>query len=262
MEAHVSLAPEKVFELAGFTVTNSMLASGLVFILLVIFALFVRRGSGLIPGRLQIMVEMIMQLFLDQLTQSLGNEKKARKLLPMIMTFFLFILIGNLFALMPLVSALMIEGDHGPLMFFRVPTTDYSLTIAFALMVVLGSNILAFSISPIRHISTFIRIGSILKARTPMEFFMGVIDFGLGLMEFVSEVAKVISLATRLFGNIFAGEVVVAIIMSLMFWTAYFLPIPFLVLTTIGGIAQAFVFCFLAIISFSSHVNHASGEAH
>jgi F0F1-type ATP synthase membrane subunit a len=56
--------------------------------------------------------------------------------------------------------------------------------------------------------------------------------------------------------------VVVAIVMSLMFWTAYLLPIPFLALATIGGVAQAFVFCFLTIISFSSHVNNASGGAH
>jgi F-type H+-transporting ATPase subunit a len=130
---------------------------------------------------------------------------------------------------------------------FRVPTANLALTVGLALAVVVAANILAFSISPIRHIQQFIVIKPLLAARTPSAFGLAFIDFFLGFLNIISEFAKVFSLSFRLFGNIFAGEVMVAVIAGLSAYTHFIAPIPFVALSIFSGFIQAFVFVLLSI---------------
>lgn len=255
----VSLAAENLLTVGGHEITNTMIATVLTSVLLLVFALLVRRKAGVIPSRLQVMFEMIFTFFLDQLTMALGgNEKMARRLVPFITTLFIFIFISNLFILLPLVSAFVMQEGEAHAEFFRTPTTDYSATLAMAIMVIAGSHAIALMVSPLGHIGNFIRVKAFLKIRKPMDIMTAVIELFLGFLEMISELAKIFSLGTRLFGNIFAGEVVIGIVMTLMVWTAYLIPIPFIVLASMAGVVQAFVFALLSMLFMSANIRHAS----
>ncbi len=254
----VSLAAEHILDLGGFPLTNTVAATALTVVLLVVFAVIVRRGAGVVPSRLQMLVELIFVFFMDQLTLATGSEKMARRLAPFIVTLFLFIFVGNLFILLPLVSSVIVHEGHHVVPALRTPTTDYSATIGMAFSVIASSHILAFMVSPLGHLGNYIRIGGFFKIKKPLDVLTAFIDVFLGLLEGISEVAKIFSLGTRLFGNIFAGEVVIMIVMGLMSWTAYLVPIPFIFLASMAGVVQAFVFVLLSTLFLSANIRHAS----
>jgi F-type H+-transporting ATPase subunit a len=255
----ISVAAEPAFHIGEFAVTNTMTATTLVTLLIIVLALLVRRKAGIIPTRAQTAFETFLTFFLDQLTAVTGSEKVARKIVPITVTFFVFIFISNLFILLPFVSTI-VTGEGFP--FLRTPTTDYSMTIALAAAIMIGSHIVALCISPIGYMGNFIRLKGFLKIRKPMDVLMAFIDFFLGILEIVSELAKVFSLATRLFGNIFAGEVVIAIVTGLAIFTKFLVPVPFIVIACFAGVVQAFVFTLLTLLFVSMNIKHAMHAAH
>lgn len=249
----ISLPAEEVAEFGSVVITNSFMATVLTSLILVIFAIFLRFKISLIPGRLQTIFEMIFEFFLNQLELALGDAKLARKLLPVFLTIFLLVLVANQFFLLPLVGAVVTDGHH----VFRVPTSDYSLTIAMAAFLVVLSHIVAFAIAPINHINNFFRFRSFLKIKKLSDVPNAFIDAFLGILELIGEFARIISLATRLFGNIFSGEVIIIIVSGLMFYTQFLVPIPFYLLGILAGLVQAFVFTTLSLLFLSGTVRNA-----
>lgn len=253
----VQLAAEPAFEIGNFTVTNTMVATSITTVLVLIFAILVRVKAGVIPSRMQVIFELIYDEFYGRIEEVVGG-KRARKLVGLILTLFIFILTANLFILLPLVGSVVTQ--HGHLM--RTPTTDYSMTIALALFTMGAAHLIAFTASPLGHLGNFIRVKGffdILRGKRPVgELFNVGIEFFLGILEIIGEVVKVISLATRLFGNIIAGEVVITVISGLMFATQFFVPIPFIALASFAGLIQAFVFTLLTTIFITNNLVHAT----
>ncbi|OGJ50690.1 hypothetical protein A2229_04110 [Candidatus Peregrinibacteria bacterium RIFOXYA2_FULL_33_7] len=191
------------------------------------------------------MLEFVISLFLDNLKAALNNnEKKARKLLPLFLTIFLFLFIANNFSLLPLFTSIITEEKTA---IFRTPPSHFGLTVALALGVVVTSHIMALIISPFKHIGNFIKIMPLLKARSIKDLLNALLEIFLGVLDIVGEIAKVLSLSARLFGNIFAGEVMVMIITSLAVFTHYIVPMPFIFLSAFSGLVHAFVFPLLAL---------------
>lgn len=254
----ISIPAQEIAKIGAIPITNAFAATVLSSLLIIFVAWLVRRKAGVVPSRLQLVFEMILEFFLGQLTMALDNEKRARKILPLIMTIFLIVLLSNQFFLLPLVGAVVTEG-HGGLEehVFRVPTSDYSLTIAFAALVIILSHVLALAIAPINHINNFIRFKSFLKIRKFSDVPNAFIEFFLGILEIIGEFAKIISLATRLFGNIFSGEVIIIIVSGLMFYTQFLVPIPFYLLGILAGLVQAFVFSILSLLFISATIRNA-----
>lgn len=240
----IRLPADVLFTLGPVPVTNTMMSMWLVMAAIFAVALYVRLTMKIVPTRLQVVLEMLIGYFYDALTDAFGSQKRAMKYLPYIMTLFLLLGVMNQFSVFPLVSSLVIEGETN---LFRVATSDWSLTLALALITVIGSQIIAFVAHPIRHLGNYFKFHVFLKVRSPMDFFMACIDFALGFLDIISEIAKVISLSARLFGNILAGEVLMVIIVGLSAYTQFFLPIPFVILSIFSGFVQAFVFAFLSL---------------
>lgn len=253
----VQLAPEQALQIGSWMIPNTITATALVTILLIGFAILVRLRAGVIPSRWQVLFEGLFLFFYEKLEENLG-EKRARKIVPLVLTLFLIILLSNQFILFPLVGSVI--GEEA--VFFRTPTTHYSMTIALALIVMGTAHLLAFSIAPLGHLGNYFRLRGfweiVTGKRSWKELHMVGIDFFLGLLEIIGDLAKVISLATRLFGNIFSGEVVITMIIGLMFATQFFVPIPFIFLAAFFGIIQAFVFALLAGLFISNTIVHAS----
>jgi len=251
----ISITAEPVFNIGSLTVTNALLTSWVVVILLVILAGIIsakiKNNKSKVPGKLQNAAESALDLFLDFMTNIAGNRETAIRFLPICGAIFFFILFSNWFGILPGVGSLgFYTTEAGKSVFtplFRSVNSDINTTLALALVVVTLSHIIGFiTIGVKNHISKFIRL-------------TGPIDFGVGLLEIVSEASRIISLSFRLFGNIFAGEVLLTII---TFLVPYFIPLPFLGLELFVGFIQALIFATLAMMYFASATHaHEHGQA-
>jgi F-type H+-transporting ATPase subunit a len=251
------LAAEPIFVIGQFPVTNSYINSTLTTIGFVIFAFLINRAvkaykNGPPRGLLNFfesILEILYQYF-DTVTQS---RKKTIQFLPLVGTLFFFILISNWLGLLPGVGSIGRYLVHGgeillvPL--FRPATTDLNLTVAMALIAVTVSHFLGiFIIGFFKYFNKFIKLADLwhaVKSWSPMAILIAIIEFFVGILEIISEVAKLLSLSLRLFGNIFAGEVLLTVLASIL---PFVLPLPFMGLEIIVAIVQATVFAMLTLV--------------
>jgi F-type H+-transporting ATPase subunit a len=238
----VHIAPE-VHNFGYLSVSNSMTTMFVITILLTIVLIQSKKKFNIVPTKVQVIFEEIYEFFFGQVKQAFSDNKQAKKVLPWIITLFVVIFLANQFLLMPLVGQLV----YGETSLLRTPTSDLSLPLALALATVVISNIIAFIMSPIKHVGKYFNIRPILKARSFKQLFSAFIEFFLGLLDIVGEFSKILSLTFRLFGNVISGEIIILVISGLAMFTAFVLPIPFMVLSTFSGLVQAFVFSVLAL---------------
>jgi len=247
---HISLKAEPIFHIGSFAVTNSLILATLILVLFSGIAIFARKKIKIIPGKLQNIFEFFLEFILDMMDSVLGDRHKSEKYLPLIATIFIFVMFSNWFGLLPGVGSIMFHGEEtAPLL--RAPSADLNFTLALAVVTVLTVNLLgAFAIGAFRYAGKFFNFSN------PINFFVGII-------ELVSEGARMISFSFRLFGNIFAGEVLLAIV---GFLAPYFVPLPFLFLEVFVGAIQALIFSMLALvfiaIAITDHHEEHAEKAH
>lgn len=143
-------------------------------------------------------------------------------------------------------------------MLLRPANTDLNLTAAMALVSVLASHIYGFfAVGFFTHLGKFIQIKNLFFSikKGPIAIFTAIVELGVGLLEIISEVAKVLSLSLRLFGNIFAGEVLISVLSALV---AAVIPTPFMLLELLVGLIQAAVFSMLTMV----YLTVATSEPH
>jgi F-type H+-transporting ATPase subunit a len=179
---------------------------------------------------------------------------------------FFFILFSNWVGLLPGTGSFGVYHGSEFLPILRPANTDLNLTLAMAVFAVITSHILGiFTIGFFKYANNFIKLGDIwhaVKSGSPMKILVAVIEFFVGLIEVFSEVAKMVSLSLRLFGNIFAGEVLLTVLASLIAgYGAFLIPIPFMLLELIVGIVQATVFSMLTLVYLSIATSEIHGHA-
>ena len=234
----ISLKAQEIFNIGGFGVTNSLFLTFIVSLTLIFFAVISYKKINIIPGVFQGAIEMGTEWLLDLMGSILGSSKKAEQYFPLIATIFIFIMVSNLSGIFPGVGSFVIKNGGENVSLFRSPAADLNFTLAFAVISVIVTNIIGMmAVGVLPHISKF------LNFKNPINFF-------IGILELVSEVAKIISLSFRLFGNVFAGEVLLTIV---AFLAPYFIPLPFLFLEIFVGLIQAFVFAMLTLVSIALH---------
>jgi F-type H+-transporting ATPase subunit a len=234
----ISLKAQEIFSIGNFGITNSFFLSLVVFAVLALFALLLRTKIKEIPGKLQNIAEMAMDALLNLMQSTLGSAEKAEKYFPLIATIFIFILTSNLFGLLPGVGSAWIEHSGKEVPLFRSPAADLNFTLAFAVISVLVTNFIGMAATGV-----FNHLGKYFNFKGPIDFF-------IGILELISEFAKIVSLTFRLFGNVFAGEVLLTII---FFLAPYFIPLPFMFLELFVGMIQAFIFAMITLVSISLH---------
>jgi len=252
----ISLRSPAIFEFGSFHLTNAALSNILITIFLIFFFIYFLKKAKLIPGRIQATVEIVVEMFLDLLISAHGSKEKAIKHLPYYVTLFIFLLIANQFSLLPFINQI-ISGEEKSL-FFRTSTADYGQPIALALITLVAANVMALRISPLRHIGNFIKIAPFFKVRSVGEFANACLEFFLGMLDIIGEVGKLISLSSRLFGNVFAGEVMIAVVVGI---AGYILPIPFIMLSIFSGLVQAYVFAVLSLQYVAGSINSVKDES-
>ncbi len=253
------LAAEPIFNLLGLPVTNAMINAVAALAIFVIFAFFLNRGikkyyaDDRAPKGLVNFFETILEVLLAQIDNVTKDRKKTLKFLPIVGGIFLFILTSNWLGIFPGISSIVVQrgGEAVPLL--RSANTDLNLTLAMAVFAVVLSHFAGIiTIGFFKYANKFIKLGDIyraVKSLSPMNILVAIIEFFVGLLEIISEIAKMVSLSLRLFGNIFAGEVLLTVIGSLIAgYGAFFIPLPFMALELLVGIIQAMVFSILTLV--------------
>lgn len=236
----ISLKAQELFNIGAFGVTNSFALTLLVSFILILGSYIFRKKINIIPNKVQAGVEMLVEMLLGLMSSILGDMSKAKKYFPLIATIFLFIMSSNLLGIFPGVGSLVVEKGYTGIPFFRSPASDLNFTLAIAVISVIVANIFGMlEVGFFKHLSKFFNF------KDPIKFF-------IGILEFISELAKIISLSFRLFGNVFAGEVLLTII---FFLAPYFIPLPFLFLEMFVGFVQAFIFSMLTLVSIALHTS-------
>ena len=251
----IVLPASVMFTIAGIPVTDGLLGAVLVTVTILLFTIAAARKFAIVPTRMQVLFEMIANYIMSQLEAAFRSKERARTFFPFFMTMLIFLVIANQFMLVPFVFEVTYQGAD----FFRQPTSDLAQPLALSILIFIMSHVMALKISPLNHLGNFIAIKPLFKARSGMEFFQAGVDIFIGLLNIVGEFAKVVSLAARLFGNIFAGNVMVAVIIGLSAYTQFIVPLPFIVLSVFSGFVQAFVFMLLSIQFIALAIGGAGG---
>jgi F-type H+-transporting ATPase subunit a len=159
-----------------------------------------------------------------------------------------------MFTYIPGQSAVFLAKEEGNVAVFRSVMSDYGLVFLMTMISVIIIQIAAVAVNgPLRYISKFFNFGkirdfflSVTKGKfQPALLAQGFLDIFLGFMDLVGEIAKVFSLSFRLFGNMFAGEVLGAVT---LFLAPFFMPLPFMFLGLLTAFVQAFVFSVLTLV--------------
>lgn len=238
--SEISLKAEELFHIGSFTVTNSLVVSFIVLNIMVGLGVSLKRKLAIVPGMFQGFFELAIEGLMGLMDSVLGDRNKTEKYLPLIATIFLTVITANWLGLLPGVGSIGIyEEIHGNSVlvpFFRSPSADLNFTLAIAVISVLGVNLFGILAAGFfRYANRFFTL------KNPIDTFVGI-------LELISEFAKMISFSFRLFGNVFAGEVLLMIIGIL---APYFIPLPFIFMEIFVGFIQAFVFATLTLVFIS-----------
>ncbi len=270
---------------SGFPITNSLIMTVLIDLLLLASIIVGARNMQLIPRGFQNVIEFIVESFYN-FAQSV-DRKNVAKFFPICAAIFFFVLYSNYFALVPGVGSIGVcrvehaaegaaaEGEAQPaaeehippssafaslpgycedghvVPVLRSPSADLNVTLAWALVAVFFIELFGFQALGIGYLSKFFNF---------KEGFMGAF---VGILELISEFVRIVAFSFRLFGNIFAGEVVLGV-MAFLF--AYLLPLPFYGLELFVAFMQAFIFSVLTLVFMSlatlAHGGHDEGHGH
>lgn len=281
---HIQVAPERLSHTPLFTLpvigdfymTNTLWAMLIVDVLVLLIAFTVQRAvrSGeLVPTGLSGAIEALLEM-LYNLTESTAG-KWARKIFPLVATIFIIVLLANWMEMIPGVDSIGYieraagegfaaqkltpkiwalvreEGQYVVLPFVRVLSTDLNFTLALAIISVAMTQVIGFQAAGVGFLGRYFNVSTIFSKPG-----FGAIDLGVSILEFISELSKLLSFSFRLFGNIFAGAVLLFVVGSLVpvFAQSLVLLFEFFI-----GIIQAFVFAMLTLV-FMAQATRGHGE--
>ncbi len=264
----VTLYAEQITHIGPLPITNSLLTSWIAVLVIVIIATALRLKLKEIPKGIQNFFEVIFEGAMSLCDQVTGSRAISNKVFPLAISIFMFVLVNNWLGILPVGGfGLLQHSKEGTAFvpFIRSGTADINTTLALSLMGVIGANIFGIiSIGIWKTFNKYVNLkalgGIVTKIRKePMVIIVAPVTFFVGILELVGEFAKITSLSFRLFGNVFAGEVLLVSMSALL---AYGLPIPFLFLEIFVGVIQAFIFAILVLVYFTIASQDHEHEEH
>jgi len=256
----IKIAPDTLFYIGPMPVSNTLLATWFSVIIVLAFGFLAKRNLSLVPRGVSNFFEWVFEQILN-LCEEVAGRERGRKFFPLVCTIFLFVLASNYLELVPFVESLgTINGTVHPvagvflfgadsnklIAWVRPAPTDLNLTIGLAIISVVVTQIYGFRILGIR-----LQLGRYFTLRD------GPIGLFVGILEAILELARIISFSFRLFGNIFAGDVLLVV---MAFLIPALGPVPFLLLETLVGLVQAFVFAMLTLVFMTLGTTGHGGE--
>ena len=245
------LSAEKLFSFGPLVITNAMLFSVITATVLIIFLLWVAHYSQLHPkSRIAYAVELLIDGIWGVAIATFGDRRLALKHLPLLATLFTFILVGNLSGsgLLPGVGTITAHTDHQTSPLLRPFTTDLNATLSMAILTI---GLVQYYALRQLGLKKHIRHYFASPIWNPMNVF-------IGLNEVFGELLRIVTLSMRLFGVIYAGEVLIAAVGQLAGNLAWLATVPTVLLEVFFSIIQAYVFMMLS----ATYLSVAIGGEH
>lgn len=265
-EEHLSPGAMEIFSLAGVPVTNSMITGWLATLLLILVSVRFRQQVRLGRNtRFTAAVEMLV-VFLDGFLSDIMGKRLAKKTFWLLASFFIFILCSNLLGLFPGIGS--VGWGHSTEHMFRVSkplfrgvNADLNTTLAMGAVFFLFWLIWAWKangpVGILKHIFGFQG-----EARGIMHVVMAIVFFAVGFLELISILIRPVALALRLYGNIFAGEVMLDTMLHKVPAIGWLLPVPFYLMEVLVGLIQALVFMLLSAVFIVLICSHGDENDH
>lgn len=268
----ISMAPERIplpfaLPLVGSEIPNTLPPTWLSMIVLLVIGLLYRRGVQAAErtgrsNRLVAAIEEIIDIVYKFIINITGPEK-GRIFFPLVATFFFFILVNNWMGLLPGFGTIGVWAEHHGetimVPFLRSANADLSTTVALGLISIVAVQFFGFRFQGTQYLKKFFNFTAPKEVTGAVRPILVIANGFAGLLELISEIIKIFSFAFRLFGNIFAGEVLLIVV---MFLAAFVAVLPFMGLELFVGIVQALVFSMLSLIFFMMATEHHGGEHH
>lgn len=233
------------------TVATSTITTLLITLLFVFLVIKVSK-SRLIPSKFQTALEMFYEMVAGFITSIVGSKERAKAIVPYVGALMTYLLVANLLPLIPGVAGFYVTGPNGEhVTLFRGATTDFNTTFGLALAVIVTMQIVGMREQGVfGYLSHFIQIKQVIRGfkKGMGEGMVSVIGFFVGLIEIISELAKVLSLSLRLFGNLFAHEVLTVILLGAF---AIGVPAIWMGMGLLVGVVQSIVFVALVTVYYS-----------
>lgn len=291
LQPHIQVAPEFITEplfslpvIGEFRLTNTLMASFISFVILMIMAFFVNRAlksGNQVPKGFAGALEAVIEALYNLAESTAG--KHAKKIFPWFATIVLVVLLANWMEMIPGVDSFgwLEHSEHGHAAvtlagnikaivageahegagyivtpFVRVASTDLNFTVALALIAVVMTQVFGFQAHGFGYLLKFFNVTNLFK-----KPFFGAMDFLVGFLELISELSKILSFSFRLFGNIFAGSVLLFLVGAMI---PYFMQSMILVFEFAIGLIQALVFGMLTLVFMTQAMSgHGEGgDAH
>jgi F-type H+-transporting ATPase subunit a len=287
IQPHILVAPEKISETPLFTLpvigefymTNTLSTMIVADLVIILIALIVRnslRKGSLVPSGFTGAIEAMVEMAYNQTESTAG--KHAKKIFPWFTTIILVVLVSNWMGLIPGMEAIgkfdkvaekghavqelsssvailtKAEGEYAIAPYFRGMSTDLNFTASLALLAVIAVQVIGFQTQGWRYIFKFFNVTTLFK-----KPFFGAMDFVVSLLELISEFSKILSFTFRLFGNMFAGMVLLFLISSML---PVFMPSLIMTFEFFIGLIQAFVFGMLTLVFMAQATQGHGGEEH
>ena len=254
MEPVISLAAEPLFHIGTMPITNTLIVAWVIVLLVVVTVMMASRRYRAVPRGVQNLLEVVFEGALSFMTTITGSREKSRRFFPVVMTIFLFVILSNWVEIVPGLGSIGLwaehEGKRVLIPFIRSSSADLNVTLALAIASVVATQIIG-----IASLGLFKYAGKFFVAPWKSPYLVGTF---VGILELISECAKMVSFSFRLFGNIFAGEVLLLVV---GFLAPYLVPLPFLFLEILVGFVQALVFSMLTLVfmtmAATPHEEHA-----
>ena len=243
---HISVKVDEVLNVAGVSITNSHLM-GFLGLIVLVWAMFRTRAAVLGKKKHNFVTRLIQWTFdglYNTVCQVIPDQKWARKVAPLCITLFFFIVAQYWLGLLPIVGPITIGENHTPL--FRGGVADLNMTFGLAIVTIVAAQIYAF-----KYLGFKGNLGRyfVNPLRDPIMSFVGI-------LELVAEFSRMLGLSFRLFGNVLAGEILLAII---AYMTKFLSPValqPFYFFELFIGGIQAYIFFMLSTVFISLGLAH------
>ncbi len=247
----ISLSAETLFYIKNLPITNTFMVTFFVSSAIIVFSCLFQKRLKFIPRGFQNLIEYALESLLNLVDSVTRDKKQTQKFFPLVATIFIFVILSNWTEIIPGLGTIGLkETKHGEeiiVPFLRSPSADLNMTVALALISVAATH--------------YMGIAAVGAAGYAKKFLVSpfskpyVIGTFVGILELIGEIAKIISFSFRLFGNIFAGEVLLIVMLMLV---PYVVPVPFLMLEIFVGFIQALVFAMLTLVFLKMAVTETS----
>lgn len=251
-----SIGPSVIFDIAGFPITNSTLFMLLIVIVLGVSTMLAFRKKSLVPGSIQSFFEIVYEAVAAQIRTITNSDYHTQRVFPIIASIFIFVGVSNYFGMIPGLSSITLDGQT----LLRTATGDFNTTFGLALGALIVLQLVSIKdFGILGHLNKYIPVKQLrLDAKkgvlAPIFMFVTIL---IACLDIVGEIAKVASVSLRLFGNLYAGDVLTTVLIGIF---AFVVPSFWVAFGLLGSLVQAIVFGSLITVFYMQAAGPEPGK--